>query len=96
MRLAASCLLGLALAGCSPGGDDGREARIRLVIPDNNIREGVECAGARPFRQVRKGTAFTVEAGDGEVVARGELPPDGRRTPTRTSTGASSGSRPSA
>ena len=75
MRLAASCLLGLALAGCSPGGDDGREARIRLVIPDNNIREeGVECAGARPFRQVRKGTAFTVEAGDGEVVARGELP----------------------
>ena len=66
-------------------------------FPDNNIRvEGVECAGARPFRQVHRGTKFTVEDEDGEVVAEGELPPDGRRTPTRASTGASTGSRPSA
>lgn len=75
MRRVAFCLLASALAGCSLTGSDVTEARIRLVIPDNNIREeGVECAGARPFRQVHRGTAFTVEAGDGEVVADGELP----------------------
>ena len=75
MKLAAVCLLASALAGCSLSADDAAEARIRLVIPDNNIRvEGVECAGARPFRQVRRGTAFTIEDGDGEVVADGELP----------------------
>lgn len=74
MKLAAVCLLA-ALAGCSLSGNDAAEARIRLVIPDNNIREeGVECAGARPFRQVRRGTAFTVEDGEGKVVADGELP----------------------
>ena len=44
-------------------------------FPDNNIREeGVECAGARPFRQIHRGTSFTVEDEDGEVVAEGELP----------------------
>jgi hypothetical protein len=75
VRLGASCLLALLLAGCSAGGGDTTEAQFRVVIPDNNIREeGVECAGARPFRQIRRGTAFTVEDGDGEVVAEGELP----------------------
>jgi hypothetical protein len=75
VRRATFCLLAAALAGCSLTGNDATETRIRLVIPDNNIREeGVECAGARPFRQVRRGTAFTVEAADGEVVADGELP----------------------
>ncbi len=45
------------------------------MIPDNNIREeGVECAGARPFRQIHRGTEFTVEDAEGEVVAEGELP----------------------
>ena len=74
MRRSAFVLV-LALAGCAGGGEDTREARLQLVIPDNNIREeGVECAGARPFRQVHKGTAFTVESGSGEVVAEGELP----------------------
>ena len=75
MRAGVLCLLAITLAGCSLPGTDATEARIRLVIPDNNIREeGVECAGARPFRQVRRGTAFTVEDEDGEVVADGELP----------------------
>lgn len=76
MRPGSGCLLlALVLAGCSVGGGDSNGARFRVVIPDNNIREeGVECAGARPFRQVHRGTKFTVEAGDGEVVAEGELP----------------------
>ena len=75
MRAAACCVLALALAGCSGSGEETQTARIRLVVPDNNIREeGVECAGARPFRQVHRGTEFSVEAGDGEVVAEGELP----------------------
>jgi hypothetical protein len=64
----------LGLSGC--GGDDETvDARLRLVIPDNNIRtEGVECSGARPFRHIRRGTPFSVEAPDGAIVAEGELP----------------------
>jgi hypothetical protein len=62
----------LAVAGC---GEDDSGARLRLVIPDNNIRtEGVECSGAQPFRHVHRGTPYRVEAGDGTVVAEGELP----------------------
>ena len=76
MRCAGAPLLaGLALlAGC--GGDsDGEGERIRLVVPDNNIREeGVECAGARPFRQIHRGTPYSILDGDGQVVADGELP----------------------
>jgi hypothetical protein len=68
-----ACLLVLLLAGCSAGGGDA--AQVQVVIPDNNIREeGVECSGARPFRQIHRGTPFTVEDADGEVVADGELP----------------------
>jgi hypothetical protein len=63
------------LAGCGGSGEDTFDARIALVVPDNNLREeGVECAGARPFRHVHKGTPFRIEAGDGSVVAEGELP----------------------
>ncbi len=62
-----------ALAGCGGGSDV--EARLTIVVPDNNIREeGAECAGARPFRAIHRGTAFTVEDGSGAVVAEGELP----------------------
>jgi len=75
VRPAAFFLLALLLAGCSSGGGDATGARFRVVVPDNNIREeGVECAGARPFRQIHRGTSFTVEDGEGEVVAEGELP----------------------
>jgi len=75
VRLGACCLLALLLAGCSSGGKDTTAARLRVVVPDNNIREeGVECAGARPFRQVHRGTKFAVEDEDGGVVAEGELP----------------------
>ena len=71
-RAGAPLLAGLALlAGC---GGDG-EARIRLVVPDNNIREeGVECAGARPFRQIHRGTPYSILDTGREVVAEGELP----------------------
>lgn len=65
----------LGLTGCGGGGEDTVEARLRLVVPDNNIRvEGVECAGARPFGYVRAGAPFTLETPDGTVVADGELP----------------------
>ena len=75
MRPGSGCLLALGLAGCSVGGGDSNESRFRVVIPDKNIREeGVECAGARPFRQVHRGTEFTVEDAEGDVVAEGELP----------------------
>src|SRR6187401_2694424 len=75
VKRAAFCLLALLLAGCSRDGGDATGARFRVVVPDNNIREeGVECAGARPFRQIHRGTSFTVEDGEGEVVAEGELP----------------------
>jgi hypothetical protein len=60
------------LAGC---GGSGEETRLRLVVPDKNLREeGVECAGARPFHHVHAGTPFTIEGEDGDVVAEGELP----------------------
>lgn len=73
-RAGAPLLAGLVLlAGCGGDGDD--EARIRLVVPDNNIREeGVECAGARPFRQIHRGTPYSILDADGEVLANGELP----------------------
>jgi hypothetical protein len=65
-------LAALAAAGC--GGGDGVDAKLRIVVPDNNIREeGVECSGARPFRAIHRGTSYSVEAGGG-VVAEGELP----------------------
>lgn len=72
-RLAAAVAATLvAPVGCS-GSDDA--TRIRLVVPDKNIREeGVECAGARPFQHVHAGAAYAVEAADGSVVADGELP----------------------
>ena len=62
-----------ALAGCGGGADV--EARLTIVVPDNNIRkEGSECAGATPFRAIHRGTPYTVEDGSGAVVADGELP----------------------
>jgi hypothetical protein len=62
----------LALAAC--GGSGGIDARLRVVVPDKNIREeGIECSGARPFRAIHRGTDFEIRAG-GEVVADGELP----------------------
>lgn len=65
----------IGLVGCGGGGDDTVEAHLRLVVPDNNIREeGVECAGARPFGYVRAGAPFAVEAPDGTVLSEGELP----------------------
>ena len=73
-RALAGVLLAALAAGCG-GGDDGVEARLSVVVPDNNIREeGSECAGARPFRAIHRGTPFTIEDGAGEAVADGELP----------------------
>jgi hypothetical protein len=68
-------LAALAVAGCGGGGGDGLDAKLRIVVPDNNIREeGAECSGARPFRAIHRDTPFSVEAGGGGVVAEGELP----------------------
>jgi hypothetical protein len=67
-------VLGALAAGCGGGGTDV-DAQLEIVVPDNNIRaEGDECTGARPFRAIHRGTAFTIEDGTGTVVAEGELP----------------------
>ncbi len=66
-------VLAALAAGCGGGADV--DARLAIVVPDNNIRaEGDECSGARPFRAIHRGTTFTIEDGDGAVVAEGELP----------------------
>jgi hypothetical protein len=71
-------VLAALAAGC--GGGAEVDARLAIVVPDNNIRaEGAECSGARPFRAIHRGTTFTIEDGDGAVVAEGELP-TGRAT----------------
>jgi hypothetical protein len=71
-------VLAALAAGC--GGGAEVDARLAIVVPDNNIRaEGDECSGARPFRAIHRGTTFTIEDGDGDVVAEGELP-TGRAT----------------
>ena len=74
MRPLAWCVSLLLVAGCSAtGGEQG--GRITVVVPDNNIREeGAECAGARPFRQIRRGAEYSIEAAEGEEIARGSLP----------------------
>ena len=66
----------VVLAGCGGSGEETVDARIALVVPDNNIREeGIECAGARPFQPRPCGHAVTgSRTGDGSVVAEGELP----------------------
>jgi hypothetical protein len=69
----AAAAAALLAAGC--GGDDGREVNLRVVSPDNNIRlEDVECAGADPFQYLHAGAEYTLEDGNGEVLAEGELP----------------------
>jgi hypothetical protein len=78
VRRSASLALIVLAAGCGGGADV--DARLEIVVPDNNIRaEGEECSGATPFRAVHRGTAFTIEDGTGASVADGELP-TGRAT----------------
>jgi hypothetical protein len=74
VRLVLVALLAGLAAGC--GGDNADvDARLTIVVPDNNIREeGAECAGARPFRAIHRGTRFTIEDGAGQEVAEGDLP----------------------
>lgn len=72
MRAAALTAAAL-LAGCA--GSGAEQTQIRLVVADKNVRkEGVECAGARPFQHVHAGAAFTIEDAAGTVVETGELP----------------------
>jgi hypothetical protein len=73
MKVAGALALAVLAAGC--GGGDDVDARLEIVVPDNNIRaEGEECAGATPFRAIHRGTSFTIEDGAGAQVADGELP----------------------
>ena len=79
MRPALALVLAVLVAGCGGGGADV-DAQLEIVVPDNNIRaEGEECSGARPFRAIHRDTTFTIEDGEGVVVAEGELP-TGRAT----------------
>jgi hypothetical protein len=78
VRRAAALAVAVVAAGC--GGDADVDARLELVVPDNNIRaEGEECSGATPFRAIHRGTSFTVVDGGGAAVADGKLP-TGRAT----------------
>lgn len=73
-RLLGAGLL-LALAGCVGAQTDTIEARLQLVVADNYIREeGVECAGARPYRHVHAGARYVIESEEGTVLAQGRLP----------------------
>lgn len=66
-------LLLVVLAGCRAAAGD--PTFIRLVVADGNLREeGVECAGAGPFRDYHRGARFVVEDRHGTVLAEGELP----------------------
>ncbi len=74
MRVGLAAIALLLTAGCG-GSGGGEDVRIRLVVQDKNVREeGIECAGARPYHYVHARAAYTIEDGDGEVVADGELP----------------------
>ena len=73
MRIGLAAIAVLLTAGCGGGG--GEDVRIRLVVQDKNVRqEGIECAGALPYHYVHARAPYTIEDGDGEVVADGELP----------------------
>lgn len=68
-----------AVTGCTDSGEGetgaSPETVLRVVVPDGIIRpEGAECSGGRPYRHVREGAPFTVETGDGTVLAGGDLP----------------------
>ncbi len=61
--------------GCAGGGARHAETHIRLVVADKNIRrEGVECAGARPFQHVHAEARYT-DRGRGRRRRRGGRAP---------------------
>ncbi len=74
---AALAVLLVLTAACSGdgGAEEGDQIALRVVIPDGNIRpEGSDCAGARPYRHVRPGVSYSLQSGEGDVLADGELP----------------------
>lgn len=74
-RAALAVTAAVLLAAACGGSEEGRDVRLQLVSPDNNIREeGVECAGAQPFEYLHAGAAYTLRGPDGTVLAEGELP----------------------
>ena len=82
-RLQGACRRALAgsvavavLTGCVGSAGGAGTARLRLVVADNHVREeGVECAGARPFRHVHPGASYAITSDAGATVDQGELPP---------------------
>ena len=64
-----------AAVGCTASGSNSVDLHLRVIVPDGQIRrEGVECAGARPFQFVHAQARFAVESQDGTVLTEGELP----------------------
>ena len=77
-RSIAGCVVVISLlggAGCVAPGAGSVDLHLHVIVADGQIRrEGVECAGARPFQFVHAQASFSVESQDGTVVAEGELP----------------------
>jgi hypothetical protein len=77
---AAAGVAAVLLAGCAGGEDAAADSatsglRLRLVIPDGNLREpDVPCAGARGFRFAHAHALYVIEDPDGRQVASGTLP----------------------
>jgi len=77
---AAAGVTAMLLAGCAGGEDAAADSatsgpKLRLVIPDGNVREpDVPCAGARGFRFAHAHALFVIEDPDGRQVASGSLP----------------------
>ena len=75
LGVVAACLAAGVLVGCVGSAGGAGTARLRVVVRDNHVREeGVECAGARPFRYVHQGASYTITGPDGNTVHSGELP----------------------
>lgn len=67
-----------ALGGCASSAESDTpedSVKVRLVIPDGNIRPpDVPCAGANAFRYAHPEASYVIQDADGRTVASGSLP----------------------